>query len=279
MVSSLDDRINNRSEVLRLTFGDGFGKGKHLHVLSYCRNRSCKDPKDQVFGLLGLAPATLEMDINYGASIAKVYRDFAIAFMRDTQSLDILTHAIRQSGQVREPGWTSWVPNWRLDFDMAHYGPTSCHANGRANVYDSLHGSRADMHFRVDYDQSRSRLGLSSIIIDQVREDGSMWSRPSPEGLTLELFRQHMSAWQSLFKCSGDALWRLILRDAIPRINFEEQHAEPRLSKPDSDSLQRSEGDLLRVTPHFRHQVDAAALSCTPFKTTSGLLGQSCSGW
>jgi hypothetical protein len=93
-----------------------------LHVVA---TRLCSDPRDKVFGLLGLFPPELSRLIHprYTDSPRDVFRNAAIAFIECTGSLDILT----LSGP-------SWIPDWSESRSAAGRDNDRCSGTSSAHV-------------------------------------------------------------------------------------------------------------------------------------------------
>ncbi|KAH6612384.1 heterokaryon incompatibility protein-domain-containing protein [Boeremia exigua] len=90
----------------------------------------CSDDRDRIFGLYALAsniaPATLGdaevprshgvvyLDVNYTFDTQATYFDFAIACMKNNMTVRILASALQRLGPSDQPGWPSWLPDWRV---------------------------------------------------------------------------------------------------------------------------------------------------------------------
>jgi hypothetical protein len=70
----------NNLEILR-SVGAGIMPQDQTVLMSYGRARDCKDPRDKVYGLLGLMEASISSQIepNYDLAVSTVYTDFARA--------------------------------------------------------------------------------------------------------------------------------------------------------------------------------------------------------
>jgi hypothetical protein len=81
-----------------------------LELLRIGSNFECKDIRDKVYALLGLASNTLEIEPDYDKSEAKVLTDTARRILRTSSNLDLLNHV----GYTKEIKLPSWVPDWSL---------------------------------------------------------------------------------------------------------------------------------------------------------------------
>jgi len=88
-----------------------------VDMLARARRLQATDPRDKIYGLLGISSGVDVSDqgiaIDYSKPIATVYRDFAQYIITSAQSYDLLSHA---SYSRRVP---SWVPDWTVPL-----GPT-----------------------------------------------------------------------------------------------------------------------------------------------------------
>jgi hypothetical protein len=73
------------------------------------------DPKDKVYGLLGLVSPRVEaegIDIDYQKSIGAVYADTVVTDIRLHSKLSAFTFVSHPSGYDGTPGYRSWAPRW-----------------------------------------------------------------------------------------------------------------------------------------------------------------------
>lgn len=84
------------------------------------RDRLAGDARDKVFALLGISTLSRLIDHplftpDYTKGVMEVYRDatrgFVEAESRYSGSLNVLLNAVPRS---EEPGWPTWVPDWRI---------------------------------------------------------------------------------------------------------------------------------------------------------------------
>lgn len=75
----------------------------------------CSDARDRIYGILGMVgdpEVTRHVTVDYQASAATVFRDFAVFVMGARRSLDILTGDRASFSASEYPGKPSWVPTW-----------------------------------------------------------------------------------------------------------------------------------------------------------------------
>jgi len=92
------------------------GKTPLRSLMRDLRQTSCSDPRDRVYGALGILPfdsSGIIRDIkpDYTKSVVQVYRDLVIADMTVNGRADLLAECY----SLDDPTWIpSWVPNWSV---------------------------------------------------------------------------------------------------------------------------------------------------------------------
>ncbi|KAI0547030.1 HET-domain-containing protein [Xylaria curta] len=98
------------------------------------RSREATDPRDHVYGLLGISCGIKESSINYNFSKAKVYELTTRDSLSHDNHLNILSHTFHQSTDTPGKKWSvcwpkdtpTWVPDWTIkhqkdDIDSMRY--------------------------------------------------------------------------------------------------------------------------------------------------------------
>ncbi|KAK6606664.1 hypothetical protein H4I95_04313 [Botrytis cinerea] len=80
-------------------------------LLRWAKHRNCSDPRDKIYGILGLVSPSIADGIvcNYSIPVAEVYKSAVLSHVTVTKRLHLLQHC--QLIQRFEDG-PSWVPNW-----------------------------------------------------------------------------------------------------------------------------------------------------------------------
>ncbi|KAK0705996.1 hypothetical protein B0T26DRAFT_725169 [Lasiosphaeria miniovina] len=93
------------------------------NLLDVARSKGCADPRDKIFGLLGITPpyfrAGTAVVVDYRRPAPDVYRDAFLAHSRATLRLDLLKHCDLAAHDVEssDAPSPSWVPDWsRTEF-------------------------------------------------------------------------------------------------------------------------------------------------------------------
>ena len=85
-------------------------------MLDLSRSKGCADPRDKVYGLLGLTAPLFNTSVkpDYSLPVEQVYKDAFIVHTGVTQRLELLKHCVLAK---RSTGGPSWVPDWsKADF-------------------------------------------------------------------------------------------------------------------------------------------------------------------
>ncbi|KAF2759826.1 hypothetical protein EJ05DRAFT_311340 [Pseudovirgaria hyperparasitica] len=163
MYRRYQNRINSEVPPLRLI---------QVLVRTHARSSPKADlgatnPRDRVYGLLGLAEDAIELDlkVDYGSSIEDVYIDTALKLLmhRDT---DILALAQKQGRKLSLP---SWVPDWSGHI-MDPCG--ECILDGFFRACGDTQASVVSYERRSD---GCHVLGLEGLKICVIKETGSTW--------------------------------------------------------------------------------------------------------
>lgn len=101
-------------------------------LLSYYRSRSTRDPRDKLYGLLGILPSQIRRDFkpDYKSSPEKLYRDIVEYVLRTTRSLSIICEAHHLSPGSNSLRLPSWVPDWSETRLFAPLGKNSTYWRG-----------------------------------------------------------------------------------------------------------------------------------------------------
>ncbi|PFH58489.1 hypothetical protein XA68_13597 [Ophiocordyceps unilateralis] len=95
-----------------------------LGALAMFRTRQCVDPRDHIFGMLGLdlgnelETLKARIKIDYTITPAELFADVACAMVHLSHNLDVLSHICQYpSARGRLKGLPSWVPDWTATVD------------------------------------------------------------------------------------------------------------------------------------------------------------------
>ncbi|KAI1076087.1 heterokaryon incompatibility protein-domain-containing protein [Whalleya microplaca] len=127
------------SQVLRLTsLAEKFrGGAPILELAQLARASKATNPRDKIYGLLGLASDAQNVTPDYSIRPRQAYLDLAISAIKQTSSLGILNYVDHWGyfTQARDP-MASWIPNWTLSGLSQPLPETARIDSGNTFVYD-----------------------------------------------------------------------------------------------------------------------------------------------
>ena len=114
MLQKLDDLGFLQMLLVRSGQASLWGRSFRLvQLLHLCRGAGCSDSRNRLFGLIGLFTSCFPEDLitaDYEDTVQSVYKRFARSFIKQSQSLMLLTQASQEHNSIL--GLPSWVPDW-----------------------------------------------------------------------------------------------------------------------------------------------------------------------
>nr|POE61748.1 heterokaryon incompatibility protein 6, or allele [Quercus suber] len=104
--------------------------GPFMTTLLRLNQKACLDPRDRVYGALGLAPQSLASRIipDYTRPVADVYKDFCLALCGESGRMEFLLSCDLSRRTINGP---TWVPDWSIPITRtARWSFSSCRATG-----------------------------------------------------------------------------------------------------------------------------------------------------
>lgn len=218
-----------------------------LSMLHMSRNCLSTDPRDKVYGLLGLTGERLQslITVDYTQSIEEVLIHTARAIILFREDLDILAYASTSRGARHANGkLPTWVPDWTEHYDDAVVTPqfigrkvgpwrslskewimrrgTSEHVPDWREVVH-MDSTWTTNPFRMPYIKVRAHcIG----IIDDTIQDVNC---PSLQGQCAGVFRQQLMEllWQDVATHSWPPQYRWLVEGAPAQRDGSEQEAKP----------------------------------------------------
>jgi hypothetical protein len=100
------------------------GSAGGFDVVSLFRGYGATDPRDNIYGLLGLVNLEIEPDYSPSNSAAQVYEDYTVSWIKRYSSLNILHMAyLRKTDEVRVQNLPSWTPDWSSNIAASYSWP------------------------------------------------------------------------------------------------------------------------------------------------------------
>ncbi|KAK2676523.1 hypothetical protein RAB80_008709 [Fusarium oxysporum f. sp. vasinfectum] len=146
-----------------LKFHMSDGEEALLQVLRTCRRKLASDPRDKLYGILGVLPASIreEFRADYNLSVKDVYTEIVDFLLKTTEKLDIICEAIHFPVHTSTANLPTFVPDW------SHIPQTS--AMGFKYNFAASGSSKAICRFR---DERLNKLEISGLEIDIVQSKG-----------------------------------------------------------------------------------------------------------
>jgi len=112
----LPDRLRPVYGLLRNQANTGLDR-----LLLRTLHQECSEPRDRVYGLLGLMPASFSSLIapDYSLSVTQVYKNAFLIYLQQKNDLHLLGQCRLAQRRADSP---SWVPNWSLPLKSEHLG-------------------------------------------------------------------------------------------------------------------------------------------------------------
>jgi hypothetical protein len=81
------------------------------NILDVSRSKGCVNPRDKIYGLLGITPKNFSSSIvvDYLRPVEDVYKEAFLTHLNATKRLELLKHCDLANRQIGGP---SWVPDW-----------------------------------------------------------------------------------------------------------------------------------------------------------------------
>jgi hypothetical protein len=137
-----------------------------LEAMRACRKKLSENPRDKVFGILGLLSDATQRDfpVDYDQSVKAVYTDVVDHLMSTTEKLDVIRESIHFPLHVNSIGLPSWCPDW------SHIPAVS--GLGRTFKFAASNNASGSTKAQYRFHDERRKLEISAIRIDAVMATG-----------------------------------------------------------------------------------------------------------
>ncbi|GAP91993.2 putative heterokaryon incompatibility protein [Rosellinia necatrix] len=142
---------------------DGFGEEALLNVMRACRRKLSAEPRDKIFGILGVLPNSIReaFTVDYKMSVKNIYTDVVGFLLKTTECLDVICESIHFPKQTSITKLPSWVPDW------SQYPGTT--ALGYSHNFTAAGSTRAECRL---LGERRNELEISAVLVDAVSVHG-----------------------------------------------------------------------------------------------------------
>jgi hypothetical protein len=130
----------------------GKNRSDMVELVRYCTAFDVADPRDRIFGLLGMTGPVAKFHPDYSKTTAEIYADFTKAMVESGQT-DVLRNA-RYTGSSNP----SWVPDWQLG-DQSFF-------------HVDLNNASLNTTPTCEFSQDLKRLQMAATVYDLVTECG-----------------------------------------------------------------------------------------------------------
>ncbi|KAK0108148.1 hypothetical protein ONS95_002970 [Cadophora gregata] len=129
------------------------------------------DPRDRIFGLLGVAPDARSLGINvaYDKAVHEVFEDAARALLKNNYT-DVLSWCRSRSKSNRT------LPTWVPDFSMPLPEPLGSYKH-RGQPWEPLFNASGTNEVKISASNKPGQLTMSGIIVDTIETVGTPWKR------------------------------------------------------------------------------------------------------
>lgn len=200
---------------------EGYGERNLLGALALFRTRDCLDPRDHIFGILGLdlgdegEDLRARMRIDYTVPATQLFEDAASAMIQTSGKLDVLSHICQYSSLRRRlDGLPSWVPDWTATVDNTFHRWYS--ERTRRTALGMASGDRKPVWNRV----GAGRVVTKALVLGTISTTapGYPASSSCPSGKAL------LDSWREVFGSEGDSEFGAVLAGGLARVEW---HGEP----------------------------------------------------
>jgi hypothetical protein len=136
-----------------------------LHVMRKCRRKLCTDPKDKVFGILGvLQQDEVGFKVDYNLSVKDVYINVVDSLLHTSNRLDVICEAFHfpVHTNTSSASLPTWAPDW------SHNPATT--ALGCEFGFSAAGNTQAEYRF-IDRPR-RNKLEISAVFLGTIKEHG-----------------------------------------------------------------------------------------------------------
>lgn len=203
-------------------------KPKILLLLKTYRERDATDPRDKIYGLLGMASDATEIGIvpDYSISWQEVYKRTAVKLIQNYHDPCLVAHqSLGLSLENEKVGLPSWAPDWSISHFSSvetswhywHARTTLSHEAGRGIPFLAVRIPNTDL------------LCLNGIFFDEIVELSDVMFGPEITPIVMLNWEQRifsMSGGQRLYIGGGtwqEAYWQTVVADLIKMMRDEEQ--------------------------------------------------------
>lgn len=136
-----------------------------LDVLRACRRKLSSDPKDKLFGVLGMLPERVRSEFrpDYSLSLRDIYTEIVDYVLKTTENVDVICDAVHFPAHTSLATLPSFVPDW------SHIPQVASLSHWNAYGFQASGDTKAVCRF---LDERLNRLEISAIHLGKVKVRG-----------------------------------------------------------------------------------------------------------
>ncbi|OCL11632.1 hypothetical protein AOQ84DRAFT_361354 [Glonium stellatum] len=186
-----------------------------LSVSSGYRNRKCPDPRDRIYGFLGLDCGSYKNLLfpNYDIATEKLFELFTLEVIERAQNLDVFTYLYNPPGRRRADKIPSWAVDWRVDMD----NKTDVFFNRRVkclNAYTTAKNTSVNFSFI-----SPGVVAMTGVLVDEVHAVGGYltgkWDVYDEWQKMTKRDEWTVKKLSSAYENTASAFWHTLMSDIV----------------------------------------------------------------
>ncbi|KAE9568677.1 hypothetical protein CGMCC3_g15249 [Colletotrichum fructicola] len=191
-------------------------------VISKFRTRRATDPRDKVFGLLGISRGLRTTSIDYTLTAAQVFEATTREIMSYCTNLDILSHCANQAyWETATAGLPSWVPDWGTEYHPNDGFSGDLYLTTHRLAFLDAYSACGKLAYTPCTNFEENTLCLQGVLCDRIERVGR-----SERILMAETGPKYLFEWWEMLDIDGnpnrpyrgggtisDAFWRTICLD------------------------------------------------------------------
>lgn len=160
---------------------DTLGPQGMLRALLHYRSKLCADPRDRVYGILGVLSAheRSHFPIDYSVSTIEIYTNVVDYILTTTYSLDVICASIHYPNHQMMERLPSWVPDWS-------YYP----AIGPLTLSNSQYCASQQTNADFSFSRRRREISIKGVTIGEIQTCGIRIGVPIGKDAILTTFFQ-----------------------------------------------------------------------------------------
>jgi hypothetical protein len=166
-------------------------------LLPYLRKCRSTDPRDKIFGILGIASESRKLEADYSKGVAEVYAQATQAIIQESGSLFILSHMDDDYRVIKLP---SWVPDWSIPLQPSREARLQ-------EIEEGKPSASGDLKAKIFKMEDPFKLSLQGVLVDEMETilHGELGDEMQPQSMKI-LIRNKSKITAGEFKSLFDSV-------------------------------------------------------------------------